>query len=195
MIKSSNNTDGGTLARVFGVVLEHLNSNKEQFYVMTSNNIMQLPPELSRSGRLDTKWFFDFPDAKDRKDIFKLYFSKTGHINEITDDMLDMAAQRTTHFTGAEIANAVNNILKESFINNNGKINQDTIISGIKEVVTIYETNQTEVQSLTHYAEMHHIKRTAQYEDNINQNDIMARLMKNNSALSSLYNQTDADED
>ena len=54
---SSNNSDSGTLARVFGSVLEMLNDNTNGiFCIMTSNNVRELPPELTRSGRLDGIW-------------------------------------------------------------------------------------------------------------------------------------------
>ena len=59
--KSSNASDSGTLARVFGKVLNLLADNdKGIFTVMTSNNVNDLPPELTRAGRLDDIFFFGY---------------------------------------------------------------------------------------------------------------------------------------
>lgn len=56
-IKSSNASDSGVVARAFGKVLEFLNDNDNGVYViMTSNDVSQLPPELTRAGRLDAIW-------------------------------------------------------------------------------------------------------------------------------------------
>jgi hypothetical protein len=52
--QSSGATDGGTTARVFGTFLTWLSEKDAPvFVVATANDVMQLPPELLRKGRLD----------------------------------------------------------------------------------------------------------------------------------------------
>ena len=52
--QSSNESDGGTTARVVGTLLSWLNDKTSPvFVVATANNIRQLPPELHRKGRFD----------------------------------------------------------------------------------------------------------------------------------------------
>lgn len=55
-IQSQGKSDGGTLARTFGSILQFLNKDNQVFTVMTSNDVSQLPPELTRAGRLDAIW-------------------------------------------------------------------------------------------------------------------------------------------
>ena len=163
-IKSSNNSDGGTMARVFGVILEHMNNNKEQFYILTSNNVADLPPELSRSGRLDNKWFFWYPSKNERKDIFNIHFKKHGKI--ISDELLNFAAEIANNYTGAEIENSVNNIIKHAFLdmidnNGDGQIIEKYIREGISEVTPVYQTSKAEVSNMRMYAEKNHIPYTS----------------------------------
>ena len=163
-IKSSNKSDGGTMARVFGVILDHMNENKDQFYILTSNNVVDLPPELSRSGRLDSKWFFDFPSESERKDIYRIHFGKAG--KDIDDNLLNFAAENSPHFTGAEIENAVNNILISAYINmtdNNGdgNITEKDIMNGIKKITTVYSTSNAEIKNMISYAKANKIPSTS----------------------------------
>jgi len=52
--KSSNFTDGGTSARVFGTFITWLQEKeKPVFVVATANDVSQMPPELIRKGRFD----------------------------------------------------------------------------------------------------------------------------------------------
>ena len=76
MYKSSNSSDSGAIARAFGLVLEFLNDNDNGvFVVMTSNDVSQLPPELTRAGRLDATWYFSLPTLEERKQIFRIHLN------------------------------------------------------------------------------------------------------------------------
>lgn len=184
-IKSSNRSDGGTMARVFGVILDHMNENKDQFYVLTSNNVVDLPPELSRSGRLDSKWFFDFPSESERKDIYKIHFNKAN--KDIDDKLLQFAAENSPHFTGAEIENAVNNILISAYINmtdNNGdgNITEKDIMNGIKKITTVYSTSNAEIKNMISYAKANKIPSTSSAKNAIINSDNDANKLKNNNS-------------
>lgn len=174
------------MARVFGVILDHMNENKDQFYVLTSNNIVDLPPELSRSGRLDSKWFFDFPSEAERKDIYKIHFGKAG--KDISDKLLDFAAENSPHFTGAEIENAVNNILISAYINmtdNNGdgNITETDITNGIKKITTVYSTSNAEIKNMISYAKANKIPSTSSTKNAIiNSNDNANKSRSNNTS-------------
>lgn len=163
-INSSNKSDGGTLARVFNVILDHLNENEKQFYVLTSNDISQLPSALTRSGRLDNKWFFDFPTDNDRSSIFQIHLNKIG--KSFTDKQLELATSLSTSFTGAEIANAVNNIVRLAYFatiegNSDGTITDDHITKGIAMVSTVAKTSPAEVTALRTYASKNGIRSTS----------------------------------
>lgn len=168
------------MARVFGVVLEHMNNNKEQFYILTSNNVADLPPELSRSGRLDNKWFFWYPSKSERKDIFNIHFKKHG--KTIPDELLDFAAEIANNYTGAEIENSVNNIIKRAFLdmidnNGDGQITEKYIKEGISEVTPVYQTSKAEVSNMRMYAEKNHIPYTSDI-NNTSQTTTSANIAK-----------------
>lgn len=151
------------MARVFGVILQHLNDNKNQFYILTSNKVTDLPPELSRSGRLDNKWFFDFPSEKDRYEIFNIHFKKSN--KNIDPELLNYAVKNSEYFTGAEIENAVNNIIKNAFFrlksgDGTGIIDKKDIITGISKINTTYSTCGAEIKSLQTYVQKNHIPST-----------------------------------
>lgn len=153
-INSSNNTDGGVTARVFMEILKFLNDNDYGVYIiMTSNDVSQLPPELTRQGRLDAKWFFDFPKENERKEIFKIHFSK--YNKEINSDLLDLAVSKTNNFTGAEIQEIVKNTIRKSFIrfkkDNNDELKEEDITSAINEIIPISKTSKESILALKSY--------------------------------------------
>ena len=153
-INSSNNTDGGVTARVFMEILKFLNDNDYGVYIiMTSNDVSQLPPELTRQGRLDAKWFFDFPKENERKEIFKIHFSK--YNKEINSDLLDLAVSKTNNFTGAEIQEIVKNTIRKSFIrfkkDNNDELKEEDIASAINEIIPISKTSKESILALKSY--------------------------------------------
>ena len=153
-INSSNNTDGGVTARVFMEILKFLNDNDYGVYIiMTSNDVSQLPPELTRQGRLDAKWFFDFPKENERKEIFKIHFSK--YNKEINSDLLDLAVSKTNNFTGAEIQEIVKNTIRKSFIrfkkDNNDELEEEDITSAINEIMPISKTSKESILALKSY--------------------------------------------
>lgn len=158
-------SDGGTILRVFDIILQNLQKNTGQFYILTTNDIEKLPAPLTRAGRLDTKWFFSFPTKQERKDIFSLYFHQAG--KEIPDEILDYAAKETPHFTGSEIETVVNNSIRYSFIYQKRLDKEETILKGIQDVTTSYDTSREEMKELMAYALKNHIPFTSsQGEDN-----------------------------
>lgn len=157
-VASGGSQDGGTIARVFDVILQNLQNNQDQFYILTANDISNLPSPLMRAGRLDSKWFFDFPNDSDRRDIFNIYLNKAKQ--KLSKEELDLAVRNTKDFTGAEIETCVNNILKVAFLDG-GEIDKDSILQGIHLVSSISQTNSEEVASLREYARKNKIPSTA----------------------------------
>ena len=150
--------DGGTIARVFDIVLQNLQENAGQFYILTANDVSKLPSPLMRSGRLDRKWFFGFPSMDERKDIFRIYFKEAE--KDVADELVSYAARIADHFTGAEIETAVNNMIRISFLAHSD-INSEIVYQGISEVSSIYETNREEVNELLDYARKNGIPNTS----------------------------------
>src|SRR5438105_3701025 len=69
---SSNQSDGGTAARVFGSFITWLQEKTSPVFVIaTANNVDELPPEMMRKGRFDEIFFVDLPTLPERKEIFQ----------------------------------------------------------------------------------------------------------------------------
>jgi SpoVK/Ycf46/Vps4 family AAA+-type ATPase len=100
--KSSNSTDGGTSARVFGSFLSWLqDKNAQVFVVATANDVSQLPPEMLRKGRFDELFFVDLPNELERKAIWDIQIGKHGR--DPKDFDLVQLAKATEGLTGSEI--------------------------------------------------------------------------------------------
>ena len=100
--KSSNATDGGTSARVFGSFLSWMQEKTSPvFVVATANDVSQLPPELLRKGRFDELWFVDLPNQQEREAVWQIQIRKYGRDPKEFD--LVQLAKATEGLTGSEI--------------------------------------------------------------------------------------------
>lgn len=155
-IKSSNASDSGVIARAFGKVLEFLNDNDNGVYtIMTSNDVSQLPPELTRAGRLDAIWYFGLPDEDERKEIFKVHFAKTKQ--HVDNDLIEVAVNETNKYTGAEIEQIVKASVKKAFIrmkkeNTSMKITKSDIIEAKEQVIPISKSSKEKIAQLELWA-------------------------------------------
>lgn len=151
---NGSESDGGTSSRVFSSILRFLADNNDVFVVMTSNDMKKLPPELTRSGRLDTIWYFGFPSFAERKDIFKIHFNRANR--EIDDSILDEAAKKTKNYTGAEIKNIVKQAIWLSYKrykkDNSKEITIEDITIAISKIVPTYKTSKEKIDALERYA-------------------------------------------
>lgn len=112
--KSSNFSDGGTLARVFGTLLTAMQDGlKGVTIVATANDISMLPPEFIR--RFNEVFFVDLPGPDERWEIFAIHLIKKGRKieNYIKDKELLLTA--SDQYTGAEIEKAVKDALAAAY--------------------------------------------------------------------------------
>lgn len=153
-VGSSNNSDAGTMSRAFGAILEFLAEDHGVFVVMTSNDISQIPPELTRAGRLDSIWFFGLPDIEERKEIFKIHFNKLN--KQVDDSLLTYASNNSELFTGAEIKEAVKNIVRKAYSrskkDNNLNITEIDIQKGCIEIIPVAKSSRERITLLEEFA-------------------------------------------
>lgn len=154
-ISSSSQTDGGTLARVFSSLLQFMHSNDNGvFVVMTSNDVSQLPPELTRAGRLDAHWYFTLPTDEERREIFTIHLRKVGRT--VSEDILSKAVEESEHYTGAEIEEIVKVTMRKAFAryrqDGNRDITEEDILSAIKEVIPLYNSSREKIMWLDDWA-------------------------------------------
>jgi len=149
-IKSSDQTDSGVSARVFGTFLTWMQEKKKPvFVVATSNDISALPPELLRKGRFDEIFFVDLPTKKERKDIFEIHLRKKNR--DPTNFELEKLVEDSMQFTGAEIEEAVKEGLYRAF-NNNEQLKTEHILEAIKETSPLAVTMGEIIQDLRKWA-------------------------------------------
>ncbi len=113
-VGSSNVSDAGTAARVFGSFITWLQEKQAPVFVIaTANDVSLLPPELVRKGRFDEIFFVDLPDAAERADIWHIHLAKRNR--NPADFDLHTLAMASDGLSGAEIEQAVIAGLYEAF--------------------------------------------------------------------------------
>ena len=152
----SNQTDSGITARVFETILDFLNDDNNGVYViMTSNDISQLPGELTRKGRIDQIWYSGLPTEDERKDIFRIHFGLNKQ--NVSDLMIDVCAKKSDKFTGAEIQEAVKAGVRYAFVRHAKtgepmKLTKDDMLKSISEIVPIAISSEAQVADLEMFA-------------------------------------------
>jgi SpoVK/Ycf46/Vps4 family AAA+-type ATPase len=150
---SSNRSDAGTAARVFGSFLVWMQEKTSPVFVIaTSNDITGLPPELLRKGRFDEIFFVDLPAFEERQEVFAIHLAKR-HRDPLKF-ALDALAQEAEGFSGAEIEQVVISALYDAFEHDRELTDQD-IIQNIKQTVPLSQTMQEQVTLLRNWARTH----------------------------------------
>ncbi len=91
-----------------------------------------LDPALLRPGRFDRRVILDLPDINDREDILKIHAQNKPLTAEVN---LRQIAERTPGFSGADLANLMNEAAILAAKNNKKEIFMDEIISSIEKVL------------------------------------------------------------
>ncbi|MCF2141349.1 MAG: AAA family ATPase [Candidatus Lokiarchaeota archaeon] len=152
-VKSSNETDSGVSARIFGTFLTWMQEKKEPvFVVATANDISQLPPELLRKGRFDEIFFVDLPTLSEREEIFRIHIKKKKRNPENFN--IQYFAKITVGFTGSEIEEIVKEALFRGF-DENRQIQDKDFIGAIKDTIPLSVTMGTDLGDLRKWAKYH----------------------------------------
>ncbi len=151
--------------------MDGFETNKGVIILAATNRPEILDPALLRPGRFDRQILVDRPDLKERVAILKV------HVKGVTlDDSvdLDVIARRTPGFTGADLANLVNEATLLAVRKNKDKVDTeefeqaiDRIIAGLekknrvlndneKKIVAYHETGHALVAAFTATAEKVH---------------------------------------
>ena len=149
-IESSGATDAGTTARVFAYFLSWLQDKKALvFCVATANSIERLPPELLRKGRFDEIFFVDLPKLRERRDIFQIHVAKRRR--DPAKFELDLLAQRSEGFSGAEIEQAIVAAMYDAF-NENREVNARDILQTMQTSIPLSVTMREGLEKLRRWA-------------------------------------------
>jgi len=91
-----------------------------------------LDPALLRPGRFDRQIVIDKPDVKGREDILKIHISEVKQDGDID---LGIIARRTPGFTGADLANLINEAALLAARKNKKKVSMEDVESAIDRVI------------------------------------------------------------
>lgn len=150
-VESSAQSDGGTLARVFGTLLTWMQETTAPVYVVaTANDVRALKPEFLR--RFDDVVWCDLPHAKARADIFKVHVEKRGqNLQDWIPEEINNVVASTWGFSGAEIEKAVKSAIETAFFEGL-KLTPDHVHNACKRIVPISQTMGEKIDELRAWA-------------------------------------------
>jgi SpoVK/Ycf46/Vps4 family AAA+-type ATPase len=149
-IGSSNVSDAGTAARVFGSFITWLQEKKAPVFVIaTANLVDQLPPELVRKGRFDEIFFVDLPNASERAEIWRIHLAKRNRDPSQFD--LHSLAMASDGLSGAEIEQAVIAGLYEAF-DRNRPLEMSDLLDVLQDTVPLSQMMQEDIAALRAWA-------------------------------------------
>lgn len=149
-VGSSNVSDAGTAARVFGSFITWLQEKKTPVFVIaTANQVEHLPPELVRKGRFDEIFFVDLPDVAERAEIWKIHLTRRNRDpNQFDVHTLAMASDG---LSGAEIEQAVIAGLYEAF-DKNRPLQMADVLDVLQDTVPLSQMMAEEIDALRNWA-------------------------------------------
>lgn len=134
--KSSNFSDGGTMARVFGTLLTAMEEGLKGVTILaTANDIEALPPEFIR--RFSEVFFVDLPGPDERNDIFKIHLGKKGAAHKDFD--LKTLVEKAENFTGHEIEKSVARAMAFAFKDKDRKLKTSHVLAALNETKPIHQ--------------------------------------------------------
>ncbi|MDF2724687.1 MAG: ATPase central domain protein [Paenibacillus sp.] len=164
-LASSNQSDGGTVSRVFGTILTWMQDKKRPVFVFaTANNIASLPPELLRKGRFDEIFFVDLPNEQERAEIFRIHIARVKRNPDKFDvpKLVHLTGEaqwgEDIRLTGSEIEACVNQALLDAFYSKyTDQDPQRDIVTGdiekaIKQSVPLSKTRKDEIGIMRNWA-------------------------------------------
>jgi SpoVK/Ycf46/Vps4 family AAA+-type ATPase len=140
----------GAASRVLGSFVTWLSEKQSPvFTVATANEVDLLPAELARKGRFDEIFFFDLPDAADRREILSIHLARRGCDLSAFD--LDALSSSTDRFSGSEIEQVVIGALYRAFAAERSLEMRDLdVVAG--ETVPLYRTYEERIKALREWA-------------------------------------------
>ena len=108
---SSAQSDGGTVLAMVGILLSWMQEHTSPVLVFaTANDWSKLPPELTRAGRFDERFFVDLPSYNERDSIASIHLRRLG----VSSDWAPLIAELTDAYSGAEIEDIVKSSVRRS---------------------------------------------------------------------------------
>jgi SpoVK/Ycf46/Vps4 family AAA+-type ATPase len=149
-VQSSNISDAGTTAKVFGMFLTWMQEVKKKvFVVATANSVTNLPAPLKRKERFDQIFFVDLPSLTEAKEILNIHLDK--YKVDKTNLDIELLAQKAVakKLTGAEIESAIKDAVIKHCVailnNRNSQLTTDMFINSIMETKGIADDAEIKI--------------------------------------------------
>lgn len=114
------------------VEMDGFDPNVGIIVVAATNRPDILDPALLRPGRFDRRIILDEPDLKDREEILKIHGRGKPIAKEVS---LHAVAERTPGFSGADLANLMNEAAIVAARHNKKQVSQEDLLSSIEKVL------------------------------------------------------------
>lgn len=160
------------------VEMDGMETNDRVIVLASTNRPDVLDPALLRPGRFDRRVILDLPDINDRAEILKIHT----HNKPLSDQVeLRTIAERTPGFSGADLANLVNEAAILAARENRKEVGQMDLINSIEKVMLGPERKShilsPEEKKITAYHEGGHalIAASLKHSDPVHKVSIVAR--------------------
>ncbi len=146
--------------------------------IAATNRPDVLDPALLRPGRFDRRVVIDLPDIKEREEILKIHMLNKKSVMNID---LRRVAQRTPGFSGADLANLVNEAAILAARENRKEVIQEDLFSAMEKVILGPERKShvltQKEKEITAYHEAGHalVAGTLPYSDPVHKISIVSR--------------------
>ncbi|GBE24444.1 ATP-dependent zinc metalloprotease FtsH 3 [bacterium BMS3Bbin02] len=148
---SSGEGDGGVSRRILGTFLRWMQDHEaDVFIVATANDVTSLPPEFLRRGRFDEIFFVDLPELSARRAILELHMTRRNLDTAEFD--IDMLAEATTGFSGAEIESSIVGALYRS-LDDETTVTVDHILDEVSATVPLSQSRPEDIARLRAWAQ------------------------------------------
>ena len=114
------------------VEMDGFNGNDGVIIIAATNRADVLDPALLRPGRFDRQVVVDVPDVKGREEILKVHAKGMPLAKDVN---LEVLARRTSGFTGADLANLINEAALLSARRSETEIKQQAMEDSIERVI------------------------------------------------------------
>ena len=119
-------------------------------FIISANNVKELPAELLRKGRFDEMFFVDLPNKGERKEIIELYLGRYLGVTA-EPQFVSNLVKLTENFTGSDIESILRDLAYQS-IAGVVEISEETVLEAFNKSVSMYQTNKEKIESIREWA-------------------------------------------
>lgn len=146
---SSAQTDSGVTLGMVGTLLTWMQEHTSQVVVVaTCNDYAKLPPELTRAGRMDERFFVDLPGRGEREDIARIHIARLSPDSAADLALPGQLADLTPGWTGAEIEQAVKSAARRT----RRAVDLPSLVLACSSIRPISQVRTEEVDALRKWA-------------------------------------------